>query len=322
MTFYLNLSWIEYGLLSLFVLTYLLYFFLLKRKARQLNTSLRYQLLKPTLRFTYVGLLCIVLLGPMVGLEKKKVKVVGKDIMLAVDVSTSMNAVDIQPTRLEKIKFELKHLIEAFKESRIGLIVFSSEAALQCPLTYDHAIIKDIFLQSLSTDLMAGGGTDFEQALSLVLEKYQNDQLEAENRGKVLILLSDGEHFGNAYAKVTRELADLNIKVYTVGVGTVAGSAIPTRRGVKRDREGEEIITQLVDEDLREIAAQTGGKYFLLNNTTNEVPQLIAQIQNMRGQVQDTRVLDTNANKYRYFLWIVLFLVVLDILIMARVIKL
>ena len=138
MVLFREFGWVQIVLVVLFCVGYLLYLIRVARIGRALNTPYFTVYFKLVLRTLTFALLLLAFLGPSYGDSKKEIKSVGKDIMICVDLSKSMDAFDIQPTRLEKIKFELKKVVEAFNSDRIGIIIFSSEAFMQCPLTYDQ----------------------------------------------------------------------------------------------------------------------------------------------------------------------------------------
>src|SRR5690606_9450920 len=121
----------------IFILLYAAFLFRMKRLSATLHQKPHLIWLKMLLRTTYFGLLLVALLGPSFGAATKEIKTTGKDILVAVDLSESMNATDVQPSRLEKVKFELPKLLERFNSDRIGLLIFSSEGFVQCPLTFD-----------------------------------------------------------------------------------------------------------------------------------------------------------------------------------------
>ena len=133
MCWFNSLGTFEYVSIGIFLIAYLLYSFRVFRLSRFLGTLHGSVIPKLILRTAFFALIIIALLGPSFGNDSKEVKSIGKDIMIAIDLSNSMNAVDIQPSRLEKIKYELANIIEEFNSDRIGLIIFSSEAFVQCP---------------------------------------------------------------------------------------------------------------------------------------------------------------------------------------------
>jgi Ca-activated chloride channel family protein len=273
------------------------------------------------MRTLYFTLFIVALLGPSFGETTREIRSVGKDIMVAVDLSESMNASDIAPTRLEKVKFELKKIVEEFGSDRIGLVIFSSEAFMQCPLTYDQNALF-LFIETLHTGLVPNAGTDFGPALGMALEKLEDDDgAILEQKSKVILLISDGEDFGDETPSMADKVKERGIRLYTLGVGTERGSKINTRQGFKKDDNGNDVITKLNAKSLKTLAADTRGKYFEINESGNDISRLINTISRIEGEVRDTRQVDVSANKYYYFLAFALFLLLLDGLITLRTIK-
>ncbi len=321
MTWYNAFGPTEYLLIFGFIGLYSLYVFRIIKIAKQLGSDFKNIFIKLLLRTVYFGLFIIALLGPSFGADRKEVKTIGKDIFFAVDLSESMNADDIAPSRLQKVKFELKNLIRAFSSDRMGIVIFSSEAFIQCPLTFDQSALN-LFAETLNTGLVPSSGTDFAPPLKMALSRLN---VETENptqqKSKVVILISDGEDFGNESSDVAKEMASNGIKVFTLGVGTTEGSRIPTQRGYKQNKEGEIVVTELKPEALKRIANITGGEYFELSNSNNSVTQLISAINSIEGELRGTRTIDITANKYYYFLALALCLLVLDLLVSIKTVK-
>lgn len=309
---------LEITFILLFALFYLGYTIRSIRVARMLGSGYRGVFYKILLRTLYFGLFIVALLGPSFGETSKEIKSIGKDIFIAVDLSESMNAFDIQPTRLEKLKFELKNIVDAFSSDRIGLIMFSNEAFMQCPLTYDKSAVS-LFIETLSTNLVPNTGTDFGPPLRMALDK-----LSAENssvtrqKSKIIILISDGEDFGENTGEVAAEIEKSGIKLFTLGIGTTTGSKIMTTRGFKKDRSRNDVITKLNSTSLKKLASSTNGKYFEINAVNNDVARLVNTISDIEGELRDSRKLDASANKYYYFLALALALMLLDMLIRVK----
>ena len=304
-----------------FIVFYLVYIVRVIRINRALGSSYGAIFSKVGLRTAYFVLFLIALLGPTFGNDTKEIKSVGKDILIAVDLSESMNAFDVQPTRLEKVKFELKKIVEEFSSDRIGVVIFSSEAFVQCPLTYDQAALN-LFIETLSSNLVPNTGTDFGPALTMALDKLDSDEGgTVDQKAKVIILISDGEDFGEDTGNIRDEVKNRGIRLFTLGVGTTQGSKIQAGRGYKKDRQGNDVITKLDRQSLRELAARTGGKYFEINEKQNDVTRLINTINDVEGQLRDARVVDVSANKYIYFLGIALLLMLLDMLITVKTVR-
>ncbi len=323
MLWYRDFGITEIIFVAAFVVLYALYMFRIVRIARRLNTPYAKIFIKLVLRTVYFGLFIIAILGPSFGGSKKEVKSVGKDIMICVDLSKSMDAFDIQPTRLDKIKFEMKRIVDAFSSDRVGVIIFSSEAFMQCPLTYDQNALN-LFIETMNSGLVPASGTDFAPPLRMALKKLEEDDKNgspAQSKSKIIILISDGEDFGEDTDEVAREVDNADIKLFTLGIGTAKGGNISTGNGVKRDRQGNVVVTKLNPEALQALAKKTDGQYFEINESKNDVTRLINTIGNIEGEVRDARFVDVTANKYFYFLAIAAALLILDILINVPTIR-
>jgi len=310
----------EIVFIALFVTLYVLYIVRVITIARSLKTSFSSIFIKLGLRTLIFALLIIALLGPSFGSSKQEVKSIGKDIMICVDLSKSMDAFDIQPTRLEKIKFEMKKIVDAFNSDRIGVIIFSSEAFMQCPLTYDQNALN-LFIESMNTNLVPSSGTDFGPPLQMAMKKMESDDTRSEAKSKIIILISDGEDFGDETADAAQEIEDEGIKLFTLGIGTEKGGQIRSGSGYKTDKSGNVVVSKLNATSLMALASRTGGKYFEINETRNDVSRLINTISKIEGELMDARVMDVTANRYFYFLVAALALLVLDVILNIKTVR-
>ncbi|MFC0183701.1 Ca-activated chloride channel family protein [Pseudarcicella hirudinis] len=315
-----NLGKSEYWFIALFVLLYVLYLGRVFWIARRLKTTARSSILKLILRGIYFTLLIMALLDPSFGDVKGTIKAEGKDIFLLVDVSRSMDATDIQPSRLEKAKFEINRLIQYFHGDRIGLIVFSEGAFMLSPLTFDKDAIN-LFIPQINTKMLPEGGTDFTASLELTLEKMTR-RLKEGNKSKVLVLISDGENFGGNNSPVMAEFRKKGINVFTVGIGTTNGSAIRNGSTYLKDSEGNTVITRLESESLKKIASDGRGEYFEINSTQDNFTELIARIEQISNNLIDQKEVLVTANKYFYFLIFALFLMCIDVFFAVRTFQL
>lgn len=317
-----SLGTFEIALIAAFAFFYFLYIIRLYRIKKRMNVSVSKWLIKFLIRTVYFALLIVALLGPSFGDTTREIKSVGKDMFICVDLSQSMNAFDVQPTRLEKVKFELKNIVEAFTSDRVGLIMFSNEAFMQCPLTYDKNALN-LFIQALNTELVPNSGTDFSPPLKMALKKLEAEETSVtRQKSKIIILISDGEDFGEETDQIAEEIENSGIKLFTLGVGTGKGSKIMTRRGFKKNNQGEEVVSRINPSALKKLAADTGGKYFEINESRNDVERLINSINDIEGDLRDARQVDAKANKYFYFLLMALVLMLIDLLISIKVIRL
>ena len=322
MNFLKSLDYSEFTLFFLFTIFYSIYIFRIYRINKKIEVSIKKVIYKLILRSSYFFLMIIALLGPSFGDNKKEVNIVGKDIMILVDLSESMNADDIKPTRLEKVKFEMKKIIDQFSSDRIGIIMFSSEAYVQCPLTYDKNALN-LFIETLNTSLVPNSGTDFGPALELSLSKLEDETSNnKEINSKVIILISDGEDFGEDTESSLEQIKSSSIKLFSVGIGSAQGSKILLRNGkFKKDNEGNDVITKLNSNSLEETASYTGGKYFEISNEMNQTDNLISEIVNIKGDYIESKTVDVTENKYFYFLFSALILMLIDFTFSFKIIS-
>ena len=314
-------GFIEILLILTFFIFYLIYIVRLLRINSRISVSFKGVITKVIFRSTYFFLMIIALLGPSFGSSKKEIKVIGKDIMIAIDLSESMNANDIQPSRLEKIKFELKKIIDEFNSDRIGIIMFSNEAYIQCPLTYDKNALN-LFIETLNTGLVPNSGTDFGPPLDLSLDKLLADKIQKNDKSKIIILISDGEDFGENTYEIVDKIKESSIKLFTVGIGTAQGTRITLRNGLfKKDKDGKEVITKLNSTSLKKIANETKGKYFEISNQRNQINGMIYEIKEIKGDLIDSKSIDVTKNKYFYFLFVALMLMSMDFLFNFKIIR-
>lgn len=302
---------------AVFSLLYFAYLFRFWKINRKLKVKKGRLFLKLGLRVLYFALCLVAFSGPSMGSAMKEIKQEGKDIFIAIDLSQSMNAQDIGPSRIERVKFELKNLVRNFSSDRIGLIIFSSEAFIQCPLTFDQNVIQ-LHLDGLNTGLVPNQGTDIAAPLALALKKFQNDETQ-EPKSKSIVLISDGEDFGGNVSDTMDQLQEAGIKIFSLGVGTRQGSTIPKGNGIIMDpNSGKPVVSSLETTDLKAISSKTNGAYFELSDEAQEIPDLISSIEKLEGTVMGTRMVEASANKYFYFLLAALGLALIDMVLPLR----
>ncbi len=318
MTLFREFGWTEAMLILVFLIGYGLYIGRIVKISRTLHTPFNTVFIKLFIRSVFMALLLISILGPTFGDSKREIKSVGKDIMICVDLSKSMDAFDVQPSRLEKVKFEMKKIAAAFNSDRLGIIIFSSEAFMQCPLTYDQNAIN-LFIETMNTNLVPSSGTDFAPPIRMALSKLEdNEGPSNEQKSKVIVLISDGEDFGDETEEIAKEVEDKGYKLFTLGVGTEQGSQIVAGKGYKIDKQGNTVVSKLNAGSLKSLADKTDGDYFEINGSRNDVSKLINTIGKIEGQMRDARVVDASANRFYYFLLAALILLVLDILVSVK----
>jgi len=322
MSWYQSLSWLEIIFGTIFLLLYAGYIFRIQKLALYFKQNAHTLWIKFSLRSVYFFLLLVALLGPSFGAMKKQIRTTGKDVFVLVDLTASMNTKDVAPSRLEKVKYELAQVLPTLNADRVGLIVFSDKAFLQCPLTYDLDALQ-LYNRLLSTKQVPETGADFQVALQLALDKFTAERPtgQAANKTKFIILFSDGEAFGEDVRPVLQRLNREHIQVLTVGIGSEEGGLVPAGKNYKRNQNGERVISRLQPAPLKEIARKTNGQYFTLNNQANELSLLENSINNAAAEERESETIDITANKYKYPLLMALFLIVVDALLTVTVIK-
>jgi Ca-activated chloride channel family protein len=301
---------------------YFLYIVRVSWIAIVLSTNFRSVFIKLFIRTVYFSLIMISLLAPSFGDVKKEIQSIGKDIYFLVDLSNSMNVRDIQPSRLEKMKFELKKIAESFNSDRIGIIIFSSDAFVQCPLTFDQNALN-LFIETLSTSLVPSAGTDFAPPIEMAVKRFigATDENNTNSKSRIVVLVSDGEDFGEETERLSDDLERNGIKMFTLGIGTLEGAKVPFEGGYKRDDDGSFVISKLNAKALKKLASVTGGKYYEISDKRYDVMKLINDINKIEGELRDVKTVDASANKYFYFLFIALIFIVLDVLITIKTIR-
>ncbi len=257
------------------------------------------QTAKTWLLFTGLGLLILAATGPKVGTRVMELKRQGVDVLLLLDTSTSMDATDVRPSRLEKAKYEAGRLIDRLEGDRVGIIVFAGSAHLHCPLTSDYAALR-LFLNATDTRLVQFQGTVIGEALDLALATFDSES----RKYKTVVVLSDGEDHDSRALETAQKAVEQGIIIHTVGIGTKAGAPVPLVGGAefKKDQDGR-IVTSILNElVLEELARAGGGTYQRVDNRSGNLSGLAEEIDAMEKRVLKTQEFSQYENRYQYFL--------------------
>ncbi len=260
-----------------------------------------------------VGLVLIVvaLARLQFGTHLELLKREGIDLIVALDVSNSMLARDMKPTRLEKAKQEIESIIDRLKGDRIGLVIFAGEAFIQCPLTLDYASAKFLLRAADNTSVSIQG-----TSLSAAIEEATKAFNQKEKKYKVLILLTDGEDQTGGAVDMAKEARKEGVKIYTVGIGSPAGEPIPVydrkgkQIGFKKDSNGEMILTKLDEVTLQKIALETGGKYYHASAGEIELDRIFDDITKLEKKELEGRLVTRYDDRFQWPLLLALFLIV------------
>lgn len=204
-----------------------------------------------------LALLVVALARPQWGKIEERVFDQSREVLLALDLSRSMLANDVKPSRLERARLLVESLLDRLKGERVGLLVFSGTAFLQCPLSPDYEVLRE-FLPALNPDYLPEGGTDYARLLKAALEAFSNEA----GADRYLIVLSDGEALTEDWRSQLDTLKQRGIRVIALGVGTEAGSIIPAKDGgFVKDERGAVVMSKLSPNTLKQLASATGGAY-------------------------------------------------------------
>lgn len=321
---YLNLLFI----IPVLVLIFLVYQLWKVRKQKRFSDlslleklSPEKSVFKPILKLIVLSLafvaLTLALANPRIGTKIETVKREGIDIVFAIDVSKSMLAEDVAPSRLEKSKQIVSQIINTLGADRVGIVAYAASAFPVLPITTDYGSAK-MFLQQMNTDMLSSQGTAISEAI--LLSSTYFDEIDTN---KLLVLISDGEDHEQGISEALAVAKEKGLKVLTIGVGTEKGAPIPVKAGGSvqtylRDRYNEVVITKMEDTVLKEIAKELGGSYVSGNNSkqvTDHFKKVVDTIEKTQFESQEVAEYDS---KFQWFLGVAFFLLVLDVFFLER----
>jgi Ca-activated chloride channel family protein len=254
--------------------------------------------------------------GPRFGSKLQQVKREGIELMIALDVSNSMLAQDIKPSRLQAAKQAISRVVEKLNNDKIGLIVFAGDAYVQLPITTDYSSAK-LFLQSIDTDIVPVQGTAIGAAISMAMKSFTPES----ETSKAIIVITDGENHQDDAISAAKSAREQGIHVHAVGMGLAQGAPIPERRApgeYMKDAGGTVVISKLDEETLKAIAKAGEGLFVRANDANVGLNTLLDEINRMDKSLIEERVFSDYAEKYQYFLIAGLILLLLDFMMLAR----
>ena len=283
---------------------------------------------KGKFKLKYILLIAAVFIGILAAVNLRKenrgantggnTNVRGIDVVIALDVSKSMLAQDVKPTRLDQAKLLVSKLIDNLGSNRIGFVVFAGQAILQMPLTTDAGAAK-MLLSNLHPDLIPVQGTEIGKALTVANQALGNVD---DKKHKAIILITDGEDHDSKTNAAVKEIESAGVVVYTVGIGSQEGAPIfdPAINDFVKDNNGQTVISKLGEEQLQKIANNTKGNYFRLDNEANAAQRIAANIDSMEKKLLESPVTGakTYTSSFPYLIGLMLLLLILDIFINER----
>ncbi len=265
----------------------------------------------------------LALAGPRYGTVLREVKQEGLDVIVALDISQSMLAEDVAPSRLARAKYEVEQLLGDLTGNRVGLVVFAGEAFLQCPLTSDFGAVR-LFLDAAEPSLIPTQGTDFGQALRVAVQAFDvasNEPDGTEQRARALLILSDGENHAGGFRPALASAEEAGIAVFAAGVGETEGAPIPVYRqgrlvGYKTDRAGAMVKTSLHEGSLRDLVE--GGAYYRIGRTASDLPEITSALARLDRGTVASESFETYAEQYQWPLALGLLLLVVERFVSIR----
>ncbi|WP_346857393.1 VWA domain-containing protein [uncultured Draconibacterium sp.] len=254
---------------------------------------------------------------PQFGSKLKTVKREGVELIIALDVSNSMMAEDIQPNRLERAKRAISRLVDRLKDDKIGLIVFAGDAYTQLPITSDYNSAK-LFLNSVNTQIVPKQGTAIGAAIDLARRSFTPNG----EANKAIIIITDGENHEDDAISSAKAAVEEGIIVHTIGMGLPSGSPIPVLRNGQtdylKDRDGNVVVTKLNEQMLEQISAAGEGIYVRANNAQVGLNALFDEINKMEKQEMESKTFSEYDDQFQYFFAVGLFLLLLEYVILER----
>jgi Ca-activated chloride channel family protein len=274
---------------------------------------------KPIVKFIFslliISSLILALANPQIGSKLEKVKRSGIEIMFALDVSNSMLAQDIQPSRLERSTQLLNKFVDELVSDKVGLVIFAGDAFLQMPLSTDYSAAK-LMISTSSTDLIGTQGTAIGKAIDICRASFSNDKKVK----KVIVIISDGENHEDDAVSSANEAEKSGIRVYSIGMGTPEGAPIPLGNSGQylKDESGQVVVSRMSPEMLAQIANAGDGEYTYGGSKFSDIQKVIKEISNIEKKDFEDMVYTDYDDKFYIFLWIALILIVIDFFILEK----
>lgn len=274
---------------------------------------------RPDVKFSIVlmaiGLFSLLLARPQFGSKLETVKRQGIEVMIALDISNSMLAEDVQPSRLEKAKRLVAQLVDRMQNDKVGMIVFAGDAFTQLPITSDYISAK-MFLESINPSLITKQGTAIAAAINLASRSFTPQ----EGVGRAIIVITDGENHEGGISEAIKTATEKGIQVNVLGVGMPDGAPIPVEgtNDYRRDRDGNVIVTRLNEPMCQEIAKEGKGIYVRVDNTNNAQRAISREIDKMAKADVETQIYTEFNEQFQAVAWLILLLLMAEMLITER----
>ena len=271
---------------------------------------------RPTIKFclllSAITILIFMIARPQVGSKISHEKREGIEVLIALDISNSMLAQDVIPSRLEKSKLLIEDLVDHFTNDKVGLVVFAGDAFVQLPITNDYVSAK-MFLQNINPSLITTQGTDLARAISL----SQSCFTQREHIGRAIIVITDGEDHEGGALEVAREAYKKGINVFILGVGTSKGAPIPDGNGgYLKDNSGQTVLSALNEQMCQQVAKAGNGVYIHVDNTSDAQEKLNKELSKLQSGISETVVYSEYNEQFQIFGIILLLLLIVETILL------
>ncbi|RTL06673.1 VWA domain-containing protein [Candidatus Dependentiae bacterium] len=248
--------------------------------------------------------LYVALLRPQWGVKKEQIKQQGRDLFIALDISRSMLAQDCNGSRIAFAKKKIKELVNKLGSERVGLVLFSGSAFVQCPLTTDLSAFF-LFLDSVDVETIASGATAMEKAITVVLDVYRTMPTK---KNKLLVLFTDGEDFSSHLAEVQKQAHEEGLSIFACGIGTLQGAPIPlfNEQGIlvghQKDKQGNIVVSKMQEAELKKLVQVVGGKYIRMTYDDEDINSIVQNLYSFEKEQFDHMDQDRHIDRYGIFI--------------------
>lgn len=250
---------------------------------------------------------------PRTGSKLRTVETEGREIMLVVDVSNSMLAEDIEPSRMERTRYAISRLVESMKEDRVGVVAFAGEAEVLLPITSDYKMAESK-VRSLSPSIIRNQGTDIGAALELATLSFT----ASSKSNRVIILITDGEAHDEGAIAAAEMAAKEGITICAIGIGTPEGETLKIGGRYIEDEEGNMVVTKLNEELLQQVAAATEGIYTRSRNEDFGLQGIVQKLDEIEAEECTERIFDEYEEQYQWFLGVAILLLAIEAVVLSR----
>ncbi len=263
---------------------------------------------------------------PQMGISQQEIRSEGIELLILADVSDSMLAEDVRPSRLAQMRIELNKLLDLMPGNKVGLIGFAGSSALLCPLTTDPNALK-MYVDSLDTNSVSRQGTNFESALSYAKEAFEKGGVTQDQTTKTtraILIVSDGEDQEKGALEIAKKLSEQGVRIFSMAYGTAKGAAIPMRDqqgnqvGFKKDSSGQTVVTQVHGDFLKQLADAGKGQFYFATSGGEHLRQFVDQLAILEKSEFQSNLTTQYDEKFTYPLLLGLVFLVLSLFINDR----